>query len=83
MITSAKTKITKKEQDVAAKILTKFMFANNMIDVLEVWQKIYKEYHLQSDFFTKSLCEAEEFYKKQLEYAEHLKFEEFDFYDEF
>ena len=70
LTTGAKTKITKKEQEVAAKILTKFMFVNNMGDMLKIWQKIYKEYHLQSEQFTRSLCEAEEFYKKQLEYTE-------------
>ena len=73
-------KLTKREQDVAAEILTKFMFANSLEDMIRIWQSIYKEYKLKNDFFIKDLYGTDEFYKMQNDYE---KLEEYDFYDEF
>lgn len=37
----AKPKITKRDQRIAAEILTQFMFTNDMDDVIRVWKMVY------------------------------------------
>lgn len=63
-----KSKITNKEQRVAAEILTQFMFTRTMKEVLDTWYNIYKEYGLHDDPFTHYPCSPEDYYKSKLEY---------------
>lgn len=68
-------KITKKMQQVAADILTQFMFTRDMDDVVDVWSKVYKQYELFSDPFTGVPCTHEEYCKNQLEYEKQTMIE--------
>lgn len=55
-------------QEVAADILTKFTFVNNMNDVMDVWDKVFKDYNLERDPFTHLPCSTVEYYNNKLEY---------------
>ena len=63
-----KSKITTKEQRIVAEILTQFMFARDMGEVLQTWDNIYKQYDLCDDPFTHCPCSSEDYYKSSLEY---------------
>ena len=63
-----KSKITTKEQRIAAEILTQFMFTRDMGEVLQTWENIYKQYELCDDPFTHCPCSPEDYYKSRLEY---------------
>lgn len=67
-MTRVKPNITRRDQGVVAKILTQFMFTNNMDEVVRVWGEIYEEYGLCADPFTHTPCTPEEYYKNSLEY---------------
>lgn len=56
------------EQQVAAEILTQFMFTRDMGEVLQTWENIYKQYNLCDDPFTKCPCSPSNYYKSKLEY---------------
>ena len=65
-------KISKKEQQVAAHILTRLMFTKNMDDVWKVWDDVYKQYELCDDPFTHTPCTPEEYCKNRLEYDRQI-----------
>lgn len=56
------------KQEVAADILTKFTFVNNMHDMMDVWDKVFKDYNLERDPFTYLPCSTVKYYKNKLEY---------------
>ena len=68
-------KITKRDQHVAAEILTQFMFTRDMKDVMRVWDEVYKQYDLCEDPFTRTPCTPEEYHKYSLEYEKQTMFE--------
>lgn len=63
-----KAKITERDQQVAADILTQFMFTRDMKDVTKVWDDVYKQYGLCDDPFTYTPVSPKEYYKNRLEY---------------
>ena len=65
------------EQEVAAEILTQFMFVNNMDDVNNAWDDIYKRYGLCDDPFTKCPCSPREYAKNSLEYQRQVAIERY------
>ncbi len=71
------TKITKRDQQLAADILTQFMFTKDMKDVLQVWDEIYEQYDLCDDPFTNCPCSSEEYYKNRLEYEKQVAIERY------
>ena len=72
-----KRKTTKKEQQVAADILIRFMFTKDMDEVIKVWHDIFDEYELCSDPFTDTPCTFEEYCKNKIEYEKQLMIEEY------
>ena len=70
-------KITKKMQQVAADILTQFMFTQTMEDVMKAWDAVYKQYNLYSDPFTGIPCTPEEYCESQLEYEKQTMIEKY------
>lgn len=69
------------EQRVAAEILTKFMFARDMGEVLQTWDNIYKQYDLCSDPFTHTPCCPEDYCKNKLKYDRQAMIERYDHCD--
>lgn len=70
-------KITERDRRVAAEILTSFMFTKNMDEVMEVWKRIYKQYSLRDDPFTRTPSSPEEYYQYQLEYDKQTMIEKY------
>lgn len=77
----AKPKITKRDQRIAASILTLFMFTKNMDEVIEVWDQVYEQYGLCDDPFTHTPCTPEEYCENQLEYERQTMMERYGHYD--
>jgi hypothetical protein len=63
-----KRKITSKEQEIAAKILTQFMFAINMEEVIKTWNDIYNQYELHDDPFTHTPCSSNDYYRNRMSF---------------
>lgn len=76
-----KSKMTNKEQRVAAEILTQFMFARDMEEVLQTWDNVYKQYDLCDDPFTHCPCSPEDCCKANLEYAKQIMMDRYGHYD--
>lgn len=72
-----KLKISKRDQRVAAEILTQFMFARNMEEVWKAWDNIYEQYDLCDDPFTHTPCTPEEYAKNRLEYDRQTMIEKY------
>ena len=72
-----KTKINKRDQKVASNILTEFMFAQNMEEVWQAWDNIYKQYELCHDPFTHTPCAPEQYYENSLEYDRQVMIEKY------
>lgn len=70
-------KITKRDQKVAAEILTQFMFTRDMLDVVAVWKQVYEKYGLCDDPFTHTPCTPEEYCKNNLEYEKQAMIEKY------
>lgn len=70
-------KITNKMQQVAADILTQFMFTKDMDDVMKVWDLVFEEYDLCSDPFTGVPCTPEEWAESKLEYERQTMIERY------
>ena len=70
-------KITKTMQKVAADILTEFMFARNMDEVMEVYQRVFERYGLCDDPFTGCPCTPDEYYENRLEYDRQTMIERY------
>lgn len=65
------------EQLVAAEILTQFMFARDMKEVLQIWDNVYKQYDLCNDPFTHTPCSSEDYCKSKLEYEKQTMIERY------
>ena len=72
-----KKKITEKEQEIAAEILTAFMFTINMDDVHKTWQTLYDAYELCDDPFTGTPCSLKEYCKNKTEYEKQTMIERY------
>lgn len=72
-----KPKITKRDQRIAAEILTQFMFTKDMNDVVRVWEEIYEQYGLCDDPFSRTPCTPEEYSKNSLEYDKQTMIERY------
>ena len=70
-------KITKKDQRIAADILTQFMFTKNMDDVNEVWREVFNQYGLYEDPFTHTPCTYEEYFENLSEYEKQLMIDKY------
>ena len=70
-------KISERDQQVAAEILTQFMFTRDMKEVLQTWDNVYKQYGLCEDPFTKCPCSQEEYAKNSLEYQKQVMIERY------
>ena len=70
-------KITKKDQRIAADILTQFMFTRNMDDVNEVWREVFNQYGLHEDPFTHMPCTNEEYFENRSEYEKQLMIDKY------
>ncbi len=69
--------MTEKIQRVAVDILTQFMFTKDMDEVMEVWNKIHKQYELHDDPFTSTPCTQKEYYKNLSEYEKQIMIERY------
>lgn len=65
---SKRTRITKKEQCIAAEILTAFMFVRDMDEMHKTWEHLYNVYELQDDPFTHCPCSIDDYFKLSLEH---------------
>ena len=70
-------KVTKRDQRVAAEILTQFMFTNTMDEVMKVWKQVYEHYGLCDDPFTGTPCTPEEYCENRLEYDKQTMIEKY------
>ena len=68
---------TDKEQRIVANILTAFMFAETMEDVMKVWKEVYSRYNLFDDPFTRTPCSYSDFCKNHLEYEKQTMVEKY------
>ena len=60
--------IKERTQKLVASILTEFMLAKDMDEVIKIWEEIFKEYNLCHDPFTGCPCSCGEYSKNSLEY---------------
>lgn len=74
-------KITKRDQQVAADILTQFMFTKTIEEVMDVWGNIFDQYDLEPDPFTGTPCVPEEYCKNKLEYKKQTMAEKYGHWD--
>lgn len=70
-------KITKEMQKTASDIITRFMFARDMDDVVKMWNDIYEKYELCTDPFTGCPCTPDEYSKNSLEYQRQIMMERY------
>ena len=77
MSKSKSRKITTRDQQIVAEILTKFMFTRDMLDVIAVWKRLYEEYGLLDDPFTNTPCTPEEYGKNRLKYDKQIMIEKY------
>ena len=64
----SKVSISKRDQKVAAEILTVFMFLTSLNEVSLVWDDLFEKYGLYFDPFTHTPVTPEEYAKSKLEY---------------
>ena len=77
MKTPKKRPVTDKEQQIAAEILTAFMFTKDMDDVMRVWKSIYDQYALCDDPFTSCPCSSKEYLENKEEYQRQVMMERY------
>lgn len=70
-------KITERDQRIAADILTQFMFTRDTEDVMRVWDRVYEQYGLCEDPFTRTPCTTAEYAKSSLEYEKQTMIERY------
>lgn len=75
-------KVTPVEQQVAADILTRFMFCRTMDEVTDMWSKVFEQYGLHDDPFTGCPCTDKEYEDNNLEYSRQLMTEKYGYCDE-
>ena len=69
--------ITEHDQKLVTSILTKFMFAKDIDEVVKIWNEIFKEYELWHDPFTGCPCCFDEYSKNSLEYDKQKMIEKY------
>ena len=74
-------KITKTMQKVAVDILMEFMFTQDMDEVVEAYDRVFKRYELGNDPFTHTPCTQEEYCKNSLEYEKQVMIERYGYCD--
>lgn len=70
-------KISERDRQVAAEILTEFMFARDMDDVSKTWDDVYERYALRDDPFTYTPVSPGEYEKNSLEYKKQVMIERY------
>lgn len=70
-------KTSKRDQRVAADILTEFMFTKTMDDVINVWNDLFEKYGLCSDPFTHIPVIPEEYAKNKAEHDRQIMMERY------
>lgn len=70
-------KIPETAQKVAADILLEFMFARDMDEVIEAYNRVFKRYDLCSDPFTGVPCTPDEYVESKLEYDRQTMIERY------
>ena len=61
-------KLTERDQQIAAEILTRFMFTKTFDEVIVEWQKVYEDFCLCDDPFTHTCCSPGQYSENSLEY---------------
>ena len=74
-------KITDKIQQVAADILTRLYFVNDMEEVIKVVKEMEEKYELCDDPFTHTPCTTKEYYENVKEYERQVMEERFGYYE--
>lgn len=64
-------------QKVAADILIQFMFTHDMDEVVEVYNRVMKQYDLYEDPFTGVPCTPGEYCESKLEYEKQIMIERY------
>lgn len=72
-----KPKITERDMKIAAEILTAFMFTKDLDEVIEVWNRIYKEFGLCEDPFTRTPCTPKQYCEYSAEYEKQTMIERY------
>ena len=70
-------KITEKDRKLVADILTQFMFAKSMDDVVEVWNSLFNFYDLKEDPYTKIPVSPEDYYDSKNKYERDTMLEKY------
>ena len=70
-------KVTNAAQKVAVDILTRFMFTQNMEEVIDVFHEVLERYELESDPFTKMPCTTKEYFDSVAEYERQTMMERY------
>ena len=74
-------KITDKMQQVAADILTRLYFVNNIDEVIKVVKEMEEKYKLYDDPFTHTPCTTKEYYENAKEYERQVMEERLGYYE--
>lgn len=74
-------KITDKMQQVAADILTRLYFVNDIDKVIKVVKEMEEKYELCDDPFTHTPCTTKEYYENVKEYERQVMEERFGYYE--
>jgi hypothetical protein len=77
MSKTKQNKINKRDQRVAAEILTRFMFCRNIDEVWREWDNVFEKYDLRKDPFTHTPCSPEDYYESRLEYDRQTMIERY------
>ena len=70
-------KVTDTKQKVAVDILEQLMFCENMSEVRELYERIFKKYKLCNDPFTHMPCTTKESCENSLEYDRQIMIERY------
>ena len=74
-------KITDKMQQVAADILMRLYFVNDIDEVFKIVKEMEEKYELCDDPFTHTPCTTKEYYKNVKEYERQSMEERFGYYE--
>lgn len=74
-------KITDKMQQVAADILTRLYFVNDIDEVIKIVKEMEEKYELRDDPFTHTPCTTKEYYENVKEYERQSMEERFGYYE--
>lgn len=74
-------KITDKMQQIAADILTRLYFVNDIDEVIKVVKEMEEKYELCDDPFTHTPCTTKEYYENVKAYERQVMEERFGYYE--